>query len=142
MAHQLPKRIPKRSDELIRRNIPETPVTKIQASGLVRVPALGIKDPHPLVRDLYRSLKNSAQSRFYEPSDWAYARLTLLFVDDLLKQPKKSSMMLASVDSMLRTLLLTEGERRRVHLEVDRNTSGELAAVTDIADVYRERLKG
>jgi hypothetical protein len=50
-------------------------------------------------------------------------------------------MMLASVDSMLRTLLLTEGERRRVRLEVDRNNSGELAVVTDIADVYRERLK-
>jgi hypothetical protein len=139
---QLPKRIPKRSDQLIRRNIQENPATKITAVGAVEVPDLGIDNPHPLVADLYRSLKDSAQSRFYEPSDWAYARLTLFFVDDLLKQSKKSSMMLASVNSMLTSLLLTEGDRRRVRLEVERNTGGEVASVTDIADVYRERLRG
>ena len=92
------------------------------------------------MRALYRSLKESAQHKYYEPSDWQFARLTLHFVDDLLKQDKKSSMMLQTVNQMLTSLLLTEGERRRVRLEVERTQPTQLASVTTIADMYKKQL--
>jgi hypothetical protein len=48
-------------------------------------------------------------------------------------------MMLASVNSMLATLLVTEGDRRRVRLEVERSQEG--AKVLDIAEMFRKKLE-
>jgi hypothetical protein len=50
-----------------------------------------------------------------------------------------SPMMLASVNSMLATLLVTEGDRRRVRLEVERSQEG--AKVLDIAEMFRKKLE-
>ncbi|MEO6733765.1 MAG: hypothetical protein ABIN01_21255, partial [Ferruginibacter sp.] len=78
--------MPKRSDERVRRNKDEAgPVEKITAAGAVGVPALGLPDPHPIISDFYESLTESAQARFYEPSDWQFARFTLHFADQLVK---------------------------------------------------------
>lgn len=132
--------IPKRDDERVRRNTPDVPVTKVTAIGTVEVPDLGITNPHPLVRDLYESLKDSAQSRFYEPSDWQYARLTLHFVNKLVRAKQPSAMMLATANSMLTSLLMTEGDRRRVRLEVERNQNPEGAQVLEVADLFKQQL--
>lgn len=129
--------IPKRSDERVRRNKDEA-LEKVQAIGVVRQPALGLDDPHPIVNDLYLSLKDSAQSRFYEPSDWEYARFCLYFADQLLKSRRPSAQLLASVQTMLTDLLVSEGSRRRVRLEVERSQSG--GDVLDVADMFRQRL--
>ncbi len=134
--------IPKRSDQLIRRNTPETPVTKVSAIGPVVTPDLGIVDPHPLVVDLFESLKDSAQSRFYEPSDWQFARITLHYLDKSLKQSSPSAMLLSSIDSMMTRLLLTEGDRRRMRLEVERKPTAVADNVVAISDIYREKLGG
>lgn len=130
--------IPKRSDQRIRRNKDEVPLEKVEAIGTVQVPPLGLDDPHPIVSELYLSLAESAQSRFYEPSDWQYARFALHFADVLLKQARPSSQLLASVQTMLTDLLVSEGSRRRVRLEVERSTSG--GEVLDVADMFRQRL--
>ena len=62
--------IPNRSDQRVRRTKDEFgPITKIEAQGTVEVPALDLDDPHPLIVDLYRSLANSAQAKYYLPSD-------------------------------------------------------------------------
>lgn len=134
--------IPKRSETLIRRNVPDVPVEKITVIGPVPIPDLGLDDPHPLVVDLYESLKESAQKQFYEPSDWQFARLTLHFVDKLVKRENPSAQMLASVNQMLTALLMTEGDRRRVRLEVERrqsNPDGD-AQVLTMADLFKQRL--
>ncbi len=130
--------VPKRSDERIRRNKPDTPLDRVEAFGVVRPPPLGLLDPHPLVVDLYLSLDESAQSRFYEPSDWQFARFACHFADVLLKQNRPSAQLLASVQTMLTDLLVSEGARRRVRLEVERSTSG--GEVLDVADLFRQRL--
>ena len=129
--------IPKRSDQRIRRNKDEG-LEIVEAIGTVEVPALGLDDPHPMIVDLYLSLADSAQSRYYEPSDWQYARFALHFADVLLKQHRPSSQLLASVQTMLTDLLVSEGSRRRVRLEVERSTSG--GEVLDVADMFRQRL--
>ena len=131
--------IPQRSDQRVRRNKPDVPIEKVTPLFTPSShPELDLDDPHPIVRDLYRSLVKSAQSKFYEPSDWQFARFTLHFADKLLKSPRPSGQMLATVNQMLGSLLVTEGERRRVQIEVERNKAeGE---VVDIAEMYRERL--
>lgn len=134
--------IPKRSDERVRRNKEEVPIDKVTAIGPVDIPELGIPKPHPLVVDLYESMKTSAQSKYYEPSDWATARITFHFLNKLLRSTKPSAQMLASVSSMMTTLLLTEGDRRRVRIEVERNPDAPEGKVLQVADLFRERLGG
>ncbi|MGW1740020.1 phage terminase small subunit [Nocardia sp. NPDC001965] len=130
--------VPKRSDERIRRNKDEVPIEKIEAIGPVEVPDLGFKNPHPLVKDLYDSLSQSAQSQFYEPSDWQYARTALFFLDKLLRSARPNGQMLATVNSMFTDLLLSEGARRRVRLEVERNQAA--GDVIDVAEMFARRL--
>jgi len=133
--------IPKRSDERIRRNKPDVPVEKLDAIGIVQVPELGIDDPHPFIVDFYESLKDSAQSRYYEPSDWQYARWLMYAMNDYISGRKPSAVMFQSINTALSDLLITEGERRRVRLEIERGQSGqEDAQVTSIEDYFKKRF--
>lgn len=130
--------IPKRSDQLIRRNKPEVEVTKIEAIGEINQPELGFDDPHPMIQDFWDSLAESAQAIYYEPSDWQFARFTLHFADNLLKNSRPSAQMLQSVNSALGDLLVSEGARRRVRLEIERQQSK--AEVLDLAAEFKKRM--
>lgn len=132
--------VPKRDDERIRRNKPDEPTTVIQMIGQVGPPSLAITDPHPLVRDMYDSLAESGQAKYFEPSDWQFAQFTMVFVNDLLKTSRPSAVMLQTVNSMLADLLFTEAQRRRVRMEVERNDNTEGGKVLDVADIFRERF--
>lgn len=129
--------IPKRSDERIRRNKVEG-LEKVPVIGAVNQPPLDMPDAHPVTVELYNSLSDSAQSRFYEPSDWIFAKFAMHFVDTVLKQNRPSAQLLASVQTMLADLLVSEGSRRRVRLEIERSESG--GDVLDVADLFRARL--
>lgn len=135
--------IPKRSDQLVRRNKPDTPIDKVTEIGPVRIPTLSLGvgvEVHPIIKDFWDSMKISAQNKFYEPSDWQHARVTLHFLNQLMLSDKPSSVMLAAVNQMLSLLLVTEGDRRRVRLEVERHLGGEDAKVLQVADLFRQRL--
>lgn len=132
---------PERSDKLIRRNKREDPIDTISVIGPVDIPELGLPDPHPLVTDFYNSLKDSAQSKYYEPSDWNYARIAMLVIDEMLRYPGGvGAMKLTAVNQMLSSLLVTEGDRRRVRIEVQRDAQAG-GNVIEVADIFRERLK-
>lgn len=131
--------IPKHSSERLRTNKDVVPIETISVVGMVEQPELGMSDPHPLTESLYYSLSQSAQSKYYEPSDWEFARYTMHFVDRILKSSQPSAVMLASINTMLTNLLVTEGDRRRVRIEVEReNTMGQLV---DVAEVFRQRAQ-
>lgn len=130
--------VPKRSDQRVRRNKAEVAVEKVESIGVVAVPELGFDDPHFLTVDLYRSLSESAQSRFYEPSDYQTARAVLFFMDQQFKTSRPSGQLLAALFSQLTDLLMTEGARRRVRLEVERAQAG--GTVTDAAEFYKRRF--
>jgi hypothetical protein len=130
--------VPKRSDERVRRNKPDVEVEKVSAIGCVRAPELGFVDPHPMTVDLFASLSVSAQARFYEPSDYEMARSVLFFLDQQFKASRPSAQMVAALLAQLSDLLVTEGARRRVRLEVERSVSD--AQVIDVAGMLRERL--
>lgn len=135
--------IPQRSDDTIRRNVGE-PIDKVSAIGTVVAPELGLGLTHFLVQDLYDSMKESAQAKYFEPSDWQFARLTL---DQLNKELLYGSgaigaMKLSAINQMLTSLLLTEGDRRRVRIEIERQTGDKKPGeVVNFADAMRARMQ-
>jgi hypothetical protein len=143
---------PKREDQRIRRNTPDVPVDKISVIGQVTIPELNIDNPHPLVVDLYESLKTSAQNKFYEDSDWATARLAMyalnqeLTNDTFLSGDSKglkrsmSAVKLQVINQMFASLMMTEGERRRARLEIERDQTGASGEVVQISDLFKQRL--
>jgi hypothetical protein len=99
---------------------------------------LDIEDPHPLIVDCCRSLKDAAQSQFYEPSDWQFARFTLHFANKLIHSNRPSSQMIAAVNATLTELLVGEGARRRVRLEIEREQT--TATIIDVAEMFRQQM--
>lgn len=129
--------IPKRSDRRIRRNKDQDQPEIISAIGRVAAPPLGF-EAHPMIEDFYDSLQDSAQAQYYEPSDWEFARITLHFLNGQLLAKKPSAQMYAAINTALSNLLVSEGDRRRVKVEIDRETATEELA--DVASIFRERL--
>ena len=124
--------VPKRSEERRRRNKVVTDKTTPAAPAPVEVPPA---DPswHPMAVGWYESLKISGQSQFFEPSDWAAAQVAAWYITELVRKPS-SAAFTAAWDAM-GALLTTEGERRRVRLEIERQKPVETVpeGVSDIA---------
>jgi len=111
----------------------------IHAIGAVKVPELDLEDPHSIVVEMWQGMVDSAQSKYFEPSDWAFARMTLHFANQQIqKGGRVNGQVLATVASMLSNLLVTEGDRRKVRVEVERTEVRE--NITDIAQLFRDRL--
>ncbi len=132
--------IPKRSDERLGHETKAElgKVTKAAAARSAAVPAANV-EWHPVALKWYRSLKRSGQARFYEPSDWAVAYLTAESLSrDLSEQfigfrgigkdeteavfekiPLKGAS-LSAYSKIFSSLMVTEGDRRRMNLELQR----------------------
>ncbi len=110
--------VPKRTDERRRRN-KDPGQSKAQAAGAVRPPATP-RGRHPVARRWYASLKDSGQSQFYEPSDWAAAEYVAEVMTKNLTEAGFSAAGFAAVWSAMDSLLTTEASRRRVRLEIER----------------------
>lgn len=97
---------------------------------------------HQVAKDWFTSLGESGQSRFYEPSDWATARYVAEAMSRNLNAGRFSGQLFAAIMSGMSNLLVTEGDRRRVKLELERNSATvdpeELASVTAISDWQRQ----
>ena len=141
--------IPKRDEERVRRNIPDNPTTTIPVIGTVVIPDLGDVsfggETHPIIEEMYESMKVSAAVKFFEPTDWTYARLTLLTLNQELIAAKQQgrpigAMKLSAINQMLSALLLTEGDRRRARLEIERAPADSVGKVLDVTDMLRQRL--
>lgn len=136
--------VPKPSSQRRRRNRPEVE-TDVAPAGAV---APGAPEPedtwHPIARDWFVALGNSGQAAFYEPSDWAMARLGAELMSKLAASDKPSAQMLASLLQITSSLLATEGDRRRLRLELARGEQvdpDEEAADATVTDL-RSRLGG
>ncbi|QFG04582.1 terminase small subunit [Mycobacterium phage Keziacharles14] len=142
--------IGKRDEERVRRNTPDSPTETVAVHGAVVIPELGDVsfngETHPMITDMYDSIKASAAVKYYEPTDWQFARLALLtlnqeliFARDLGKPV--GAMKLTAINQMLSALLLTEGDRRRVRLEIERNPGDSPSGnVVSMADALKQRL--
>lgn len=149
--------VPKRSEERRRRNKPKSKPAKAKVDGKVRPPKPD-KGWHPVAKRWFESLAKSGQSEFYEPSDWAMAAVLAESMSRDLKEqvvavPEKTGepvyatvpMKGASLSAYLKgmaALMVSEGERRRVGIELERGKVDEPetpAGVTALSD-YRDAL--
>jgi hypothetical protein len=87
---------------------------------------------HPIAKDWFRSLAKSGQATLYEPSDWQTARYVAEAMSRNLAIGRFSAVLFASVLSGMSSLLVTEGDRRRLNIELHR--AGATDADTEAAD--------
>lgn len=151
-----PGPVPKRKAALRRRNKDAMPPDKSEALG-DGLAAPGDPKWHPLALAWYESLGRSGQSRFYEPSDWATAAIIAESISRELKpqtvldsegkvhkisKPPKGAALAAWLKAMT-ALMVTEGDRRRLRMELQRpQPAGEGDAGVSELDEYRTRIPG
>lgn len=156
--------VPKKDAERRRRNSDDVELVKINLdeilAGEVEIPAV---DPkwHPIARQFYESLAHSGQAIWLEPSDWSVAYILAESLSrDLNPQPigineetgkpvmatvplKGSS--LSAYLKAFSALLVTEGDRRRLRIELERQKRIDEAAeggkVVDIVAARAELFK-
>ena len=146
---------PKRSSERRRRN-KESKADKLEVAGTVK-PLDPDEEWHPIARQWFESLLESGQREFYEPSDWSLAYLIAESISRDLKPqvigiheetgeikratiPMKGASLSAYLKAMT-ALMVSEGDRRRARLELERaapDESSEPAGVTALHE-YRAR---
>lgn len=135
--------VPKRTDQLHGHRAPP-PTDKAPASprSAARWPAAD-PDWHPLAKRWWAALAKSGQAKFYEPSDVAHACVWAEMLSRQLASDKPSSMMLAAWDAASVRLLVTEGDRRRLRIELEQaGDDPDKAAGVTAMDEWRKKLAG
>ena len=152
----MPGPIPNRSEDLARprerRGGDNSSVTKGTALP-VSIPEAD-PDWHPIAIRIYDSCRSSGQREYYQDSDWAI--LWSLCEDlSMYKKPsvsrdgeeyhKRSGQMLQTIMASLSNLLVTEGDRRRVRIELQApepvTEPVSLRAVKDAKALLQQRPK-
>jgi hypothetical protein len=112
--------------------------------GTYKVP-LAAGSWHPMAKQWWQALRVSDQTAFYQPSDWQHAYTWTELLSRQLNSDKPSAMMLTAWDSAMARLLVTEGDRRRVNIELGRGDDGEEkehAAGVASMKAWRDKLAG
>lgn len=138
--------IPERSEARRRRNKPDGPEPVQAPPGPpAEIPELPEPDGlwHPIASGWYLSLQTSGQAQFYEPSDWATARYAAELMSRVLLADRPNGQLVSALNSVMSTLLATEGDRRRARIELERKkTSQEVPAGVTALDDYRAAFGG
>lgn len=146
--------IPKRDSQ--RRNRVTPPAEKVVIDGPRTDAPVANSKWHPVAKRWFESLAKSGQSKRYQSSDWATAYVVAENLSRELKpqvvgtteegEPVYAHVPMkgASVSSFLKActaLLVTEGDRRRARLELEREKlkPGEAEEVASLDD-FRRRL--
>ena len=135
--------VPNREEDLSRprerRGKDEQSVTK----GLARKVRWPAPDPewNQLAKDIYLGCKNSGQADYYQQSDVALLRALM---DDLTvakRNPnQRSGQLLQTIYAQLSNLLVSEGDRRRVRIELTEPDEEQSSASVTAIDAYRKAL--
>jgi hypothetical protein len=138
----MPGPVPNRSDQRRRRN-QDVPIDHAPAAApFEREPAS--PEWHRVAQRWYDALAESGQAKFYEPSDWATAFYVAEAMSRNLEGGRFSAQLFAAVMAASTSLLATEGDRRRLRLELERAKPGAVAVseAEGVAqlDAYRNRL--
>ena len=145
----MPGPVPQREEALARPRSRKGGDQQQVTRGVMRKVEIPSPDPdwHPIAKMLWDALENSGQSDFYQQSDWAFA-YSLCEDLSMYKSPhvskdgteyhKRSGQMLQTIYSAMERLLVTEGDRRRVRIELhEPEPEVKLASVTAIEDAQR-----
>lgn len=120
--------IPKRSDQLHnKRGGRLDGLTQLEIANPYVDQPEGNPDWNPIAKQWYESLPESGQSHYYQASDWATAYMCADLIsrefdraDDPETKKGVSAMMMHEIFAQAGNLLTTEGERRRLRLELIR----------------------
>jgi hypothetical protein len=128
---------PKRDAERTRTADPKSGVARHGELRAVKIPPAD-KDWHPRAKELYKSLKTSGQSDYYQDSDWSYARILCDYLTRWYQMPR--AMDGANIEQMMSKLGMTEGSRRqvlRVELDLpeDERPDAELVAIGNYQNI-------
>lgn len=112
--------IPKRSEARTRRN-------KTNEAGIALKKGVALEySPRPAdpewdgaVANLYESLFKSGMAAYYQQTDADYAWLICSEFSEYRKSTRKSAVLFSGLISALSGLGVTEGERRRIQIELD-----------------------
>lgn len=132
----MPGPIPNREADLARpRHRGQGDAAPVITHGDLRPVSIPRADPewHPTARRLWDSMKTSGQASFYQNTDWAYAYFLMGEMTAYLNASKRSSMMLTAIMAAMTPLCLTEGDRRRVRIELTEPDTSQSAASEAIA---------
>jgi len=132
--------IPKRDSERTRRNKPENEGGVSLAKGAALPVEVPPADPDwaPRAKSWYESLSTSGIAAFMQNSDFEYARILCDALTHYYKHP--TAMMLASILSGMTSLGTTEGDRRRMRIELEAPKAPvQSTGVTEL-NGYRSRL--
>lgn len=133
--------IPKRSSERRRQNKDTGPIDTVLTDVDVEIPPCPAH-LHSQARRWYRSLCKSAQTRFFQPSDWEQARILAIVLSQMLENDRGvGAEKFAAWCSATAELGCTEGARRRLRIEIERRPSVQSADVTEM-DEYRRARQG
>jgi len=133
--------VPKRSDQRRRTNQDEGPITKGRAAAGTAIPAASASW-HPLAKKYFNALKLSGETQYFEPSDWAHAVVSMEILSRMLESSRLSAQLYAAWTADTARLLVTEGDRRRMRLELEREKPEDPDAEAGVAqmDAWRDRL--
>lgn len=133
--------MPKRSDERTRRNATgEDGVALKKGVALEYEWRPASPEWDGAVAHLYESLSKSGMAAYYQQTDADYAWLICDEFSEYRKSPRKSAVMFSGLISSLAGLGLTEGERRRIHIELDAPQAETKSAGVVALDEYRKGL--
>lgn len=139
-----PGPIPKRSEDLARgkRYEPEgtLAISKGTARGGKPYPTKGTW--HPLAKQWYNSLKKSGIADYFEASDWATAVVVAEELSNYLKTDpmRRNGQMLTTLLTTMTSLGATEGERRRMRIELEAPKPTEVPARVIAIANYKKTL--
>lgn len=143
----MPGPVPKRSEARTRRNKPENEGSVSLSKGIARGGRPPAAKAHweKAVKDWYNALKKSGMADYYEQSDWAMAVIIAEELDAYYKFAaapggKRSAMMLQAIFSAMDSLGVTEGERRRMRIELEKPKEEETPAELIAIDGYKSML--
>ncbi|HEX5522786.1 MAG TPA: hypothetical protein VFX53_05030 [Pedococcus sp.] len=123
--------IPKRSSQRRRRN--KVDISRAPSDYEWEIPEPD-EDWHPVATQWYLSLQVSGQKIFYENSDWAQAFYVAEAMSRSLRTSRISGQLFSAVISATAALLSTEGDRRRMRVELERaHTEGDTTAADHMA---------
>lgn len=140
--------IPNRTDDLSRERDANRggrePVTKGQSIKSKPLPV--VDDWHTAAKNIYVGTCNSGMAEFYEASDWAMLHMLVDNLSHLMdvrdETGKLPAMAFSAIMSSFVSLGLTEGDRRRIRIELESKQAPEEAGdatLTVISD-YRAKL--
>lgn len=135
--------IPKRTEERTRRNKhTESGASNEVSKGVATSVSWPKADEawDDFTKDWYNGLKKSGMSAYYQQSDVAMARIIANEMSIYQNETRRSSMMFAALMTAMTGLGVTEGERRRMRIELEAPKElKDTAGVTALKD-YRKRL--